>query len=116
MVGCRIFIVPQTQYPALLPIAPTVPSPATARAFNDGQEVVAHQLSYFASEACSTVREEDFCLAEPAGVEQDFTRGRMTSMVFVANPQVEVTQRNPASFAAPTYMDELVVEGQKFSE
>jgi hypothetical protein len=77
------------------------------------QEMVARQLAELAGETHATIREQDFGLAEAAGIENELAGRRVARGVLNRKIQRLVAERDPAPFAAPADMDDLLAVGQQ---
>src|SRR5216683_3349656 len=72
----------------------------------DGREMVAGELSHPASENRSAVGKQDLSLADAAGIEQQLPGGGVARVIFVAEAQLEVAERDPGGLAAPAGLDQ----------
>src|SRR4029077_5839611 len=81
--------------------------------FDDRREVVSCQHAGFAREMSRAVGEEDLGLADAAGVEEQFAGVRVAGRVLGPDPDVQLTERNPAGLAAPTCVEHLALERQQ---
>jgi hypothetical protein len=79
---------------------------------HDGEKMVAGKLADFAGKLHGAVREQNFGLAQSAGIKNDFTRGRMACRIFMGQSEIKAAQRNPAALAAPAYVNYLLPVGQ----
>ncbi len=84
--------------------------------FDDSEEVVACQLSHFAGETGSAVGKENLGFAVAAGVEENLPRRGVAGVILEADVELEVAQRNPASFTAPAGVDQLLAIGQQLAK
>jgi hypothetical protein len=69
---------------------------------------IASKLPDLAGETDAAVGEQDFSLADAAGVEEQLTRGGVARRVLVASAEVKPTEWDPACFAAPPRMDQAL--------
>ena len=69
---------------------------------DDGQEVIASQLSDLAAEAHAAIGEQDLGLANAAGMEEELTRNGVTRGVLVAEAEIKPTEWDPACLSAPS--------------
>src|SRR6202011_4316227 len=76
--------------------------------FYDGQEVIASKLPDLAGETDAAIGEQDFSLADAAGVEEELTRGGIARRALVAEAEVKPTEWDPACFAAPPHVDQAL--------
>src|SRR5690606_17559154 len=84
--------------------------------FDDRQEVVAGELSYFACEADAAIGEQDLSLTDAARINDDLARRRKARVVLIIDAELRVAQGNPAALAAPADMDDTLAIRQNFLE
>src|SRR5215469_7791685 len=77
-------------------------------ALDNGEEVVAGELSDLAGETDAAIGEQDLGLADAAGMDQELAGCGVARRVLVAEPEIEIAQRYPARFATPPYMDQTL--------
>src|SRR5215472_16679477 len=77
-------------------------------ALDDGEEVVAGELSVLAGETDAAIGEQDLGLADTAGMDQELAGCGVARRVLIAEPEIEAAQGNPARFAAPPHMDQTL--------
>src|SRR5436305_11045936 len=75
--------------------------------------MVAGELADLAGETNRAVGEQDLGLADPARVQQDVSRRRVTCRILVANAETERAERDPAGLPAPPHMDDALAIGQQ---
>src|SRR5688572_14655154 len=75
-------------------------------AFRDCQKMVAGKLSSLAAEIDRAVGEQDFRLADAAGVEDDLAGRRIAFGILITETDIEIAQGNPAGLAAPTHVND----------
>ena len=63
---------------------------------DDGQEMIASQLSDLAAEAHAAIGEQDLGLANAAGMEEELTRDGVACRVLVAEAEIKPTEWDPA--------------------
>src|SRR4051794_11497682 len=78
--------------------------------------MVAGELADLAGKADRPVGEQDLRLADPARVQQYLTRCREAGVVLVAEPEVEVAERDPARLAAPSHVNDALLVRQQAAE
>src|SRR5262249_3174101 len=76
--------------------------------FDDGQEVIASELPNLTGETDAAIGQQDFSLADAAGVDEQLTRGGVARRILVAEIEVKPTERDPAGFAAPSHVDQPI--------
>src|SRR2546423_3638011 len=86
------------------------------RAVDDGEEMVAGELSHLRGEHHVAVREDQLCLTDPAWIPQDLAGRRVARVVLESDVELELAERNPAALAAPAAVHELLLVGQQFRE
>ena len=79
----------------------------------DGREMIACELAHLAGEERRPVWEQDLRLGEAARIEKELAWRRVRGVVLVAEPELEVTQRDPCRLAAPPGLDQLIGERQE---
>src|SRR5882757_7103099 len=84
--------------------------------FGHRQEMVAGELSDLARERHRAVGQQDLGLADSARIKDDVPGRGMAGVVFVSEPEIEVAERDPAAFAAPAHVDDLLLVGQQARE
>src|SRR5688572_8612101 len=78
------------------------------RAFDDGQEMVACQLTRFAGKTGAAIGEEDFSFADATRIKQHIAARRVAGWIFIADAKLKISEGNPAGFPAPTGMNQLL--------
>src|SRR5262245_34986893 len=78
--------------------------------------MIAGKLADFAGKRDGAVGQEDFRLADAARIKNDLARRRIAGVVLVSQPEIIVAKRDPATFAAPAHMDDLLPIGQQRNE
>src|SRR5207247_6674050 len=81
--------------------------------FDEGQKVIASELPDLAGETDAAIGEQELGLADPAGVEEELTRGGVARRVLVAEAEVKTTEWDPACFAAPPHVDQALAVSQQ---
>src|ERR1039457_5336860 len=79
----------------------------------DGEEMVAGELSDLAREMHAAIGQKDLGFADAARVDDHMAGGRKAGVVFVRQSKVELPERNPDRFAAPSHVDDLVLIRQQ---
>jgi hypothetical protein len=79
---------------------------------DDGQEVIASQLSDLAAEAHAAIGEQDLGLANAAGMEKELTRDGVACRVLVAKAEIKPAEWDPACLSAPPHVDQTLALGQ----
>src|SRR5579862_7636721 len=85
-------------------------------AFDDREEMVACELSHLARKAAAAVGQQYLGLAVAARIEQDVAHRRVAGVVLEVHAQLELAERDPARFAAPAHMNDLLPIGQQLRE
>src|SRR5439155_18887745 len=83
---------------------------------DDRQEMVAGELTDLAGETYRAIGEQNLGLADPAGMQDDLARRRITRSVFISEAEVERAERDPARLAAPAHMDQALAIRQQALE
>src|SRR5271168_3340576 len=63
-----------------------------------------------------TIGQQNFGLADTAGIKDYLTRRRIAGVVLIANAKVQIAERHPDAFAAPAHMDKFAVERHGLAE
>src|SRR5262249_21486963 len=79
---------------------------------DDGQEVIASQLSDLAAESHAAIGQQDLGLANAAGMEEELTRDGVARRVLVAEAEVKSTEWDPACLSAPPHVDQALAVRQ----
>jgi len=85
-------------------------------AFDYGQKVVASQRPHLAGETAGAIGQDNFGLAETTGIEQHIAYRGMAGVILITHAELEITQRNPAAFATPANVNELLPVGQQIQK
>src|SRR6266550_3874424 len=78
--------------------------------------MIACQLADLACKHRRAIGEEELRFTDPARVEEQHPRRRMTGMVFEIEPEFAFAHRNPRRLAAPAAVDYLGLERQHFAD
>src|SRR6266513_1463630 len=78
--------------------------------------MIPSELSHSAREHHVAVGEDQLCLTEAAGIPEDLARRGMAGVILVADVQLELAERDPAAFAAPAAVHELLLVRQQLAE
>src|SRR5208282_2730108 len=76
----------------------------------------AGELADLAREAHAAVGEEDFRLADAAGIKEDIAGCGKARVVLERQAEIELAERDPAGFSAPPHMDDALAAGQQARE
>ena len=79
-------------------------------------EMITRQLPHFGRKIDSAVGQQNFGLADSAGVENEVARRGMARMIFVTQAKVVIAQWYPDTFTTPSYMHQLTFIGEQFFE
>src|SRR5690606_38057507 len=79
----------------------------------DRQEMVAGKLAHLARKRDAAISEENFRLADAAGVENHLSQRRIAGRVFIAQTEIEIAEWNPAPLSAPAHMNQLLTVGKQ---
>src|SRR6185503_20274739 len=60
--------------------------------------------------------EQDFGLADAAGIENDLARRGIAGVVLVGDAEIEIAERHPDRLAAPADMDRLALERHRLAK
>ena len=64
----------------------------------------------------AAVGKENLSLADAAGIKDDLPGSRITGVIFVADLEIIVAERDPDPLAAPADMNDMALEGQTLEE
>src|ERR1700737_1131702 len=64
----------------------------------------------------AAIGEQDFGLADAAGIKDDLAGRGIARMVLVGDAEVEIAERHPDPLAAPAHMDRLALERHGFAK
>src|SRR5438445_10525732 len=64
----------------------------------------------------AAIGQQDFGLADAAGIKDDLARRGIASVVFVGDAEIEIAERHPDPLAAPAHMDDLALERHRLAE
>src|SRR6516162_11657774 len=64
----------------------------------------------------AAIGQENFGLADAAGIENDLAGCRIAGVVFKADTEIEIAERHPYALAAPAHMDRLALERHRAAE
>src|SRR6266540_4012811 len=78
--------------------------------FDDRREVISGELPDLAGEETRAVRKEDLHLGDPARIDQDLTRRRMTGLILIVHTETLLPHRHPGGLAAPAHVHELAAQ------
>src|SRR4051812_13679713 len=78
--------------------------------------MITGELPDFTGETYAAIREQDFRFAYPAGIDDDVAGRWEARMVLVGQSKVEITERNPTAFTAPSHVDDLAPEREHVLE
>src|SRR3954447_16766023 len=78
--------------------------------------MVSGELTHLACKAYAAIGEQDFGLADAAGIKDDLSGRGIARVVLVGNGEVEIAERQPDSLAAPAHMDRLALERHRRTE
>src|ERR1700722_14612469 len=78
--------------------------------------MIAGQLTHLAGELNPAVRQQDLGLTDPAGVEQNLPRSGVAGMVFKAETEVEIAERNPTRLPTPPHVDDAFAIRQQLAK
>src|SRR3954453_10733177 len=81
-----------------------------------GDEMVSSKLSHLGREVHSAIGQQDFGLADAAGIKNDLAGRGIAGVVFVGDAEVEIAKRHPDPLAAPANMDHLALERHRLFE
>ncbi len=79
-------------------------------------EMVSGELASLGGETDIAIGQQDFRLADAAGIEDQLPGARVAGVVLVADAEIEIAQRHPDAFAAPADVDDLADERQVLAE
>ena len=80
---------------------------------DDGEEVIAGELADFACKAHRPVGYKEFGFTNPPWVQEHLAGGRIACMIFMMQAEVQVSERNPAGFSAPSHVDDFLAVRQQ---
>src|SRR5688500_14179103 len=83
---------------------------------DDGEEMIARQLSHLACEQHISVREDQLRLAVAAGVPEDLAGRGVARVVLEPDVQLELAEGNPASLTAPAAVHDALLVRQQLPE
>ena len=78
--------------------------------------MIAGELAHLAGEMHAAIGEQDFGLADAAGIEDDLAGRGIAGVVLVGDAEVEIAERHPHALAAPAHMDRLALERHRLLE
>jgi hypothetical protein len=78
--------------------------------------MVTGELPNFAGEADRAIGQQDFRLADPAGIKDELTGRRVARRVLVTEAKIELAQWDPTGLAAPSRMNETLIVRQHAGE
>jgi hypothetical protein len=81
-----------------------------------GDEVIAGQLAHLAGKMHPAIGQQNFGLADAAGIKDHMARRRIAGVVLIADAKVQLAERHPDSLAAPAHMDKFAVERHGLAE
>src|SRR5437899_5012532 len=81
-----------------------------------GDEVVAGELTHLACEMHAAIGQQDFGLADAAGIENDLAGCGIAGVVLVGDAEIEIAERHPDTLAAPADMDRLALERHRLAK
>src|SRR6516225_8768091 len=73
-------------------------------------EMITGKLAHLACKAHTAIGEQNFGLADPAGIKDDLTGRRIARVVLIGDAEIEIAERHPDSLAAPAHVDRLALE------
>src|SRR5690349_14474971 len=81
-----------------------------------GDEVIAGELAHLAREMHAAIGQQDFGLADTAGIKDDLAGCGIAGVVLIGDAEVEIAERHPDPLAAPTDMDRLALERHRLAK
>jgi hypothetical protein len=81
-------------------------------AVHDRNEMISSERAMFAREATRTIRKKNFRFAHGRGIQQKLPGRRISHRILDSNSKIEVAERHPRGFAAPTRLHELPAKWQ----
>src|SRR5689334_5785709 len=71
------------------------------------------ELADLARKPDRAIRNEKLSFADPAWIQQDLSGRRKARVILIGEAEVELSQRDPARFAAPPHMNDLLTIRQE---
>src|SRR3954449_7656798 len=72
-----------------------------------GDKMVSGELTHLAREMHPAIGQENLGFADAAGIKDNLARRGIAGVVFIADAEIEIAERQPDPLAAPAHMDHL---------
>ena len=78
--------------------------------------MIAGKLAHLARKMHAAIGQQDFGLADAAGIKDDLAGRGIAGVVLVGDAEIEVAERHPDPLAAPADMDRLALERHRLAK